>query len=92
MDVAGRVVLDGLNLIRKSFVKLDNYKLETAAQKFLSSGKLINLGIEDIDKIWEKNPERLVKYNIKDSELVLEILEKSKIIDLTIQRSLLTGL
>ena len=92
MDVAGRVVLDGLNLIRKSFVKLDNYKLETAAQKFLSSGKLINLGIEDIDKIWEKNPERLVKYNIKDSELVLEILEKSKIIDLTIQRSLLTGM
>lgn len=92
MEVSGRVVLDGLNLIRGSFVKLDNYKLETASQKFLGSGKLLDLGKEDIDDIWEKDPERLVEYNLKDSELVLDILDKSKIIDLTIQRSFLTGM
>jgi DNA polymerase-2 len=37
----GRLVLDGLALLRGAFIRLDDYRLETAAQEFLGRGKLI---------------------------------------------------
>src|SRR5579883_3266312 len=38
--VPGRVVLDGLALLRSSFYRLDDYTLETAARTLLGRGKL----------------------------------------------------
>ena len=39
--LSGRLVLDGLSLMRGAFIRLDDYKLETAAQTLLGKGKLI---------------------------------------------------
>ena len=39
--VAGRVVLDGLALMRSAWVRLDDYRLETASRTLLGKGKLI---------------------------------------------------
>ncbi len=95
-DVAGRLVLDGLHLLRVSFIKLPDYKLDTAAHHILGDRKLISTtGTEkykEIDTLWHSNKKKLIAYNLKDAELVMGILEKSNVLQLTIKRSLLTGM
>ena len=93
-DFPGRMVLDGIHLMKSSFIKLDDYKLGTAAQEFLGEEKLIGDETKgtDIENAFKENQQLLVDYNLKDSKLVIDILEKTKLIDLTIQRSLLTGM
>jgi DNA polymerase II len=92
----GRIVLDGLDLVRNSFIKLDNYKLNTAAKKILGKTKIIEkLGSEksnEIDYLFKKDQKKLLEYNLMDSILVYEILKKGKVMDLTIERSKLIGL
>jgi DNA polymerase-2 len=93
-DFPGRMVLDGISALKNNFISLDDYKLETAAQHFLGESKLIDE--EDkgkkIDDAYKKDPQLLVDYNLKDSELVIQILEKSTALNLSIQRSLLAGM
>jgi len=87
----GRLVMDGLTMLRTSFVKLDDYKLNTVAKEVLGEEKL-EIDIENIQKVIKEDVERLVAYNLKDSKLVYDILEKKKIIALSLERSLLTGM
>ncbi|MBI2672900.1 DNA polymerase II, partial [Candidatus Woesearchaeota archaeon] len=93
-DFPGRMVLDGVNLLRESFVKLDDYKLSSAASKFLGDKKNINDNnkVEEIERLFAKDKEKLAEYNLKDAELVYRILEKLDVINLSIKRSLLTGM
>ncbi|MBN2368200.1 DNA polymerase II [Candidatus Woesearchaeota archaeon] len=95
-DIAGRVVLDGMHLLRISFIGLSDYRLQTAAEEILGDTKLDVFGEvdkgEEIERLFREEPQKLVDYNLKDSVLVYKILEKKGIIDLTIQRSLLTGM
>ena len=95
-DIAGRAVLDAMDLLKTSFISLRDYKLQTAAETILKESKLesfkdIDKGIE-IERQYREDPQKLADYNLKDAELVIRILEKKGIIDLTIQRSLLTGM
>jgi DNA polymerase-2 len=39
-EVVGRVVLDGIELLKGAFVKLDDYRLDTAARALLGEGKV----------------------------------------------------
>src|SRR3989344_3978075 len=95
-DVVGRQVLDGLNMLRVSFVKVDDFKLDTVAKQILGDGKLIHTtGIDkykEIDEAYKNNKEKLIAYNLKDADLVLRIIEKTGILNLSISRSLLTGM
>ncbi|MGM5481351.1 MAG: DNA polymerase II [Nanobdellota archaeon] len=90
----GRLVLDGIHLLKSSFVKLDDYKLNTAAKEFLDDSKLIEEDdrFEIIEKYYQTKPQAFIDYNLKDSQLVYEILDASSVYTLTVQRSLLTGL
>ena len=94
-DFPGRVVLDGIHLLRMSFVNLDNYKLENAAQKILKEGKLISYTEgkgEEIDRLFKEDKKKLAKYNLNDARLVTKILDKIKAIDMVVERSILTGM
>ncbi len=93
-DITGRVMLDGIMLLKASFVKLSDYKLATAAQEILGKEKLISQTnkVEEIDRQYREDKLALASYCLLDSELVLEILATKRIIELTIERSLLTGL
>ena len=94
-DFPGRIVLDGIQLLRMSFVDLDSYKLEDAAQTILKEGKLISYTEgkgEEIDRLFKEDKNKLKKYNLNDARLVTEILKKTKIIEMTIERSILTGM
>ena len=106
-DISGRQVLDTLNLIRDPFIKeaptikhaeFESYTLEDVSQAILNSGKLIKgkSRHDEIEKLYEKNTtethQKLADYNLLDCKLVYDILERTKIIDLAIERSQLTGL
>ncbi len=41
VDVSGRIVLDGIHILKSSFVRLEDYKLGTAAEEILGDEKLI---------------------------------------------------
>ena len=93
-DFPGRMVLDGIPLLKISYIKLENYRLDTAAEEFLGEKKLIgqeNKG-EDIERYYKHDQQKLIDYNLKDSELVYKMLFKTGAINLTIDRSLITGM
>jgi DNA polymerase-2 len=93
--VPGRMVLDGIALVRDA-VRLEDYRLETAARALLGRGKrtLRDAGdrAEEIERLFREDPEALAAYNREDARLVLEILEREGLIALAIERSLLCGM
>jgi DNA polymerase-2 len=93
-SVPGRVVLDGIQLLRGSFVKLESYALNAAASEILGQSKTItgpDRG-EAILDAFERDREGFVEYNLTDARLVIEILDRLHLVELTVQRSLLTGM
>jgi len=92
--VAGRVVLDGLALLRSSFYRLEDYTLETAARTLVGRGKLLGPGHRGaaIEAAYRDDPAALAAYNLEDARLVLAILARTGLVELTVRRSLLTGM
>jgi DNA polymerase-2 len=92
--MAGRQVLDGLALLRSAFVRLDDYRLETAARAILGTGKLFGPAqrAAEIERTYREDPASLAAYTLRDAQLVLEILERTGLVELTVRRSLLTGM
>lgn len=93
-QVPGRLVLDGINLLRGAFIRLEEYSLDAVAQHVLGRGKLVtghDRG-EEILRLFRHDRARLVEYNLTDARLVLEILGKLELFELAIERSLLTGM
>lgn len=92
--IPGRVVADGIHLLRGSFVRLERYTLDFAARHVLGEGKTLH-GADrpaEIVESFRNDRERFVLYNRTDARLALEILEKLKVMDLAVERSRLTGL
>jgi DNA polymerase II len=90
----GRLVLDTLSLVRGAFIRLQDYKLESAAQALLGRGKLV-AGDDrhlEIERLYREDPQRFVDYNLEDARLVTEILQRTGLIELAVERSLLTGM
>jgi DNA polymerase-2 len=92
--VTGRVLLDGIDLLRGAFVKLEEYSLETAARAVLGEGKTL-AGPDkarQILELYRSDPERFAEYNRTDARLALEILERLRLLPLAVERSRLTGM
>jgi DNA polymerase II len=103
IDIPGRQVLDALNLIRDPIIKdspfirntkFNSFTLEDVSQAILNDGKILKGANrhEEIEKLYKTNQQKLADYNLKDCTLVLDILEKTKIISLSLERAQLTGL
>jgi DNA polymerase II len=88
--LCGRQVLDGLALLRGAFLRLEDYRLETAARLLLGRGKLLTSG--EIESAYRDDPARLAAYNLEDTRLVLDILARTGLVELAVERSLLTGM
>ncbi|PYQ10182.1 MAG: DNA polymerase II [Acidobacteria bacterium] len=93
-ELPGRMVLDGIQLLRGAFVKLEDYSLETAARTLLGEGKtLAGEGrSQEIERLFREDLPSFVTYNLTDARLVSRILEKTRLIELAVERSLLTGM
>jgi DNA polymerase II len=93
--VPGRVVLDGIELLRTATYSFESFSLEYVSRQLLGRGKLI----EDVDAravhiqdMFREDKARLAEYNLEDCVLVWEIFERTQLISFAIERSRLTGL
>jgi DNA polymerase-2 len=93
-SVPGRVVLDGIALLRGAFVRMEDYGLDAVAREVLGEGKsLAGHGrADEILRLFKEDRPRLVEYNRTDARLALEILEELHLVELAVERSLLTGM
>ncbi|HUX37039.1 MAG TPA: DNA polymerase domain-containing protein [Rectinemataceae bacterium] len=95
-DLPGRSVLDGIRLMRSAGERYEDQSLETVAQAVLGEGKTVASKGEDklaeLDRLRTEEPALFCEYCLRDSELVLRILEKTGIAALTARRAALTGL
>jgi len=93
--IAGRVVLDGIELMRTATYRFENFSLEHVSRELLGRGKLVDdvdaRGAE-ITSLFKNAKLSLARYNLEDCKLVWDIFEEEKLIDFAIERSLLTGL
>ncbi len=92
--IPGRVVLDGIHLLRTTYVRLESYALDAAAREILGKRKTIRgpNRAEEILRLFHEDLPGFVAYNLRDAELVLEILDKLHLVELAVERSRLTGL
>jgi len=92
--VHGRAVVDGLDLLRGAFIRLDQYSLETASRVILGEGKVVTSADRgrEIERLYREDLPTFLRYNLTDARLVIDILEKRALIALAVRRSFLTGL
>jgi DNA polymerase-2 len=83
-NIPGRLVLDGIDLLRGAFIKMDDYSLDGVAQQVLGEGK--TLGGEDRDKVAEilhtyaHDLPAFTTYARTDARLALQILQKLNVV------------
>ena len=94
ITVPGRVVLDGIELLKVAAYRFESFSLNNVANVLLGDGKLLTGSDrgEKIGDLFLHNQQLLVDYNIQDCKLVLAIFEKTGLLDFAIARSQLTGL
>jgi len=93
--VPGRVILDGIELMRSATYQFENFSLEYVSRRLLKRGKLVEdveQRSEEISKLFLKNKSALASYNLEDCRLVWDIFEKENLLSFAIERSQLTGL
>ena len=93
--VPGRVVLDGIELLRTATWSFESFSLEFVARELLGRGKLVNdvdARAAEIEEMYAENRALLAEYNLQDCELVWDIFSEADLIEFAIERSRLTGL
>ncbi len=95
LHLPGRAVLDGMRLVRASGERHEELSLQAVAQTVLGEGKSVAVRgeakLRELERLRFEAPEELCAYCLRDSELVLRILEKTGLGPLTARRAALTG-
>ena len=95
LRIEGRIVLDGIDVLKGATYQFASYSLENVSRQLLNKGKLVESVVHRGDEIidmYDTDQAALAKYNLMDCELVLEIFEHAKLIDYLVERTALTGL
>ena len=93
--VPGRVVLDGIELMRSATYQFENFSLEYVSRLLLNRGKLVDNVDErgeEITRLFQEDKIALANYNLEDCRLVWDIFEQENLLGFAIERSQLTGL
>lgn len=91
----GRTIIDGIDALKSATYHFDSFSLEFVAQSLLGKGKKVedvSNRMEHINHDFRHNKQKLAEYNLEDCRLVLEIFERTNLLDYLILRSQLTGL
>ena len=107
-SIPGRLVLDGMDLVRGAFLRFDDYTLDRVATEVLGEGKVALGGAggsadaggrdagggraEAIQARYRDDLETFVDYARTDARLALEIVQKLDLVTLAMARSRLTGM
>jgi DNA polymerase-2 len=92
--LTGRVLLDGIELLRAAFYRFESFSLENVSRQILGEGKLLHgsdRGLA-ISELFHQDKSRLAAYNLKDCELVSEIFKATSLLEFALARSAITGL
>ena len=92
----GRVVLDGIELLRAAFWSFESFALGNVAKELLGKEKLIEKRgqekVAEIRRQYLEEPAALAAYNLEDCRLVLQIFNHADLIAFALQRARITGL
>src|SRR5262249_32649673 len=66
ISLAGRVVLDGIDLLKTAMYSLERYSLESVSRQLLGEGKLIqgNHRADEIERLFHEDKQLLARYNL----------------------------
>ena len=94
-DLPGRSALDAMRLVRSSGHRFEDLSLEAVARELLGEGKSVTTRgvakVEELERLRREDPVSFCEYCLRDSELVLRIIARTKLDELTAKRSELTG-
>ncbi len=90
----GRLLLDGIELLRAAFYRFESFSLEAVSRELLGEGKLLHGSDrgEEIGRLFREDKARLAAYNLRDCELVSRIFAETRLLDFALARSVITGL
>jgi DNA polymerase II len=93
-QLPGRVLLDGIELLRAAFYRFESFSLENVSQQLLGEGKLLHGSGrgEEIGELFRGDKTRLAQYNLRDCELVSRIFQQEGLLEFAVARSGMTGL
>ena len=95
-SIPGRLVLDGMDLVRGAFMRFDDYSLDNVASEVLGEGK-VEMGdggdrAADILARYRDDLDTFAAYARTDARLALEIVDSLDLVNLALARSRLTGM
>ena len=94
--IPGRLVLDGMDLVRGAFARFDDYSLDAVSRAVLGEGKAVEGDVRDrageIIRRYRTDLPGFALYARTDARLVLEIIEEMRLVPLALARSRLTGM
>ncbi len=94
--VPGRLVLDGIDLLRGAFVRMDDYSLDAVAREVLGEGKAVKgdsaQRITEIEDNYRNDLAAFALYARTDARLAYQIVEKLNLVPLAFARSRLSGM
>ena len=95
-SIPGRLVLDGIDLLRGAFVRMDEYSLDAVARKVLNEGKAVAGEVRDrvaeITHNYRHDLPAFALYARTDARLAFEIPQRLNLIRLAFARSQLAGM
>ena len=95
IEIAGRVVLDGIDLLKTATYSFPSYSLDNVAKTLLGIGKKVDDVSNRFSEITDNflhNKTALAAYNLEDCRLVWLIFEKTQLLEFAQLRAQLTGL
>ena len=100
IEIAGRVVLDGIDLLRTATYSFPSFSLDNVANTLLGIGKKIDSAanitpesrVAEITHNFNHDKSALAAYNLEDCRLVWLIFEKTQLLEFAQLRAQLTGL
>jgi DNA polymerase II len=95
-SIPGRLVLDGIDLLRGAFVRMEDYSLDAVARQVLGEGKAVSGDVRDrIGEIlhnYRNDLPAFALYARTDARLAFQIVEKLDVVRLAFARSELAGM
>ena len=94
ITIPGRVILDGIDMLKTATYHFRSWSLESVSQELLGEGKDIHNvhdRMDEINRMFKFDKPSLAKYNLQDCVLVNRIFEHTHLIEFAIERSRLTG-
>jgi DNA polymerase II len=95
-SIPGRLVLDGIDLLRGAFVRMADYSLDAVAREVLGEGKRVSGDVRDrsgeIVHNYKHDLAAFALYARTDARLAWQILDKLQLVQLAFARSKLAGM